>query len=91
MNLKQIFKKTSLVTTNLQDRGKTGPTTPERQNLENKNCGNDTGQAIQFLQKNKLQGNIKEKEKEPTDYRESLTVMCRPNLDPNSNKNYERK
>lgn len=59
--------------------------------MENKNCGNDIGQAIQFLQINKLQGNIKEKAREPAGYRESLIVMGRPNMDPSSKKKLWKK
>lgn len=64
---------------------------PQGWNMENKNCGNDIGQAIQFLQINKSQGNIKEKVREPAGYRESLIVMCWPNMDPSSKKNLWKK
>lgn len=51
-------------------------------NQENKNSGNDIGQAIQFLQKK-----LKEiRERKSIDYRESLIPTCIPILDPNSNK-----
>lgn len=51
-------------------------------NQENKNSGNDTRQAVQFLQK-KLKEIL---ERKPIDYRDSLISMCTPILDPNLNK-----
>lgn len=41
--------------------------------------------------KNKLQENTKEKAREPAGYRESLIVMCRPNMDPSSKKKLRKK